>query len=70
MSKDISKINIRYIENIDDDITKRVFYNRVIKHKKWVGVAMTVGISKDCAKKIFYRYIKKHGTMLEDDNDV
>jgi hypothetical protein len=64
----MSKINIEFIKDIDDDITRRVFYNRCVKHEKWAGVALVVGISECSAKMMFYRYLDKHSHLIREDN--
>ena len=59
---EIQKGNIeRFIDGIEDSLTRRIFELRFLKGLSWNQVAAKIGNSTEaCVKKICYRYIKNN----------
>lgn len=51
----------RYIQGIDDSLTRQIFRHRFIDGMRWEEVADALqGVSSESVKKQCYRYIKSH----------
>ena len=50
----------KYIQSIDDSLTRQIFTLRFINGCNWNKVADAIGSSEYSVKHICYRYIKKH----------
>lgn len=51
----------KFINNIDDSLTRQIFYYRYVKCMPWRQVSYMTGAycSEDCVRKIAERYLKK-----------
>lgn len=59
---ELNRLN-RYIESIDDSLTRQIFSLRFINGLRWEQVADSIGgISAECARQICSRYIRTHET--------